>query len=647
MIPPAFLHDLLARTDIVEIVGRYVQLKKAGTTHKGLCPFHGEKTPSFTVSASRQTYHCFGCGVHGNAIGFLMAHSGLRFIDAVKDLAQQIGMQVPEDDATPQERERAAQMKEKQATLSGVLSKACEHYRRQLKASPRAVDYLKGRGLSGEVAAQFMLGYAPDGWRGLASVFARYDDPLLEESGLVINHPADDAARSEPSAGPGQAGLHLPRGSDDVSDAREALSSKRYDRFRDRIMFPIRSVQGEVIGFGGRVLDQGEPQRSCGEDSSAKPVTSQPKYLNSPETPVFVKGRELYGLFEARTALRKHGFALVVEGYMDVVALAQLGFPNAVATLGTACTAEHVQKLFRFTDAVVFSFDGDSAGRRAAQRALEASLPHASDTRSVKFLFLPPEHDPDSFVREHGAEAFEACIAKAVPLSRQLIASASESCDLDTVEGRARLLANAKPLWAALPEGALKRQMLVELAECARDDLEQVKQQWGQPRPSVGVRNTTPFQAPQRKRGRVSQGMASLLDRAIWLLVHHSEAWAGLDGDAHDLLSAQSAPYDALFSAVERSMHEHGALAPAALLAELRASAAADGLGETVLARIAAFHSPGSESDIAFELSLVIAKLRLQAVDDELKLLFESGIDSPDSQRRSRELMLARKRLKT
>ncbi len=601
MIPPAFLHDLLARTDIVEIVGRTVQLKKAGATHKGLCPFHGEKTPSFTVSASRQTYHCFGCGVHGNAIGFLIEQSGLSFIDAVKDLAQQVGMQVPEDDASPQERQRAAEMKDKQATLSGVLAKASEHYRKQLKASPRAVDYLKGRGLSGEIAAHFALGYAPDGWRGLASVFARYDDPLLEECGLVISHPAEE----------------------------EGGEAKRYDRFRDRIMFPIRSVQGDVIGFGGRVLDQGEP-----------------KYLNSPETPVFVKGRELYGLHEARAALRKHGFALVVEGYMDVVALAQLGFPNAVATLGTACTAEHVQKLLRFTDSIVFSFDGDTAGRRAAGRALEASLPHASDTRSIKFLFLPPEHDPDSFVREHGAEAFEERISRAVPLSQQLIAIAGEDCDLSTVEGRAHLLANAKPLWSTLPEGALKRQLLVELAAIGRDDLEQLKQQWGQP-PSAFATRAVATPRPQRRAHRVSQGTANLLDRAIWLLLHRSELWATLDGDAHDLLAAQPAPYETLFGAIERSIHDHGELAPGGLLAELRETATADPAGAAALSRIAAFHDPQPDGDIAQELSLVLAKLRLQAVDEELKLLFESGVDSPDAQRRSRELMHARKLLKT
>ena len=357
MIPPAFVHELLTRVDIVEIVGRSVELKRAGSTWKGLCPFHGEKSPSFTVTPSRQTYHCFGCGVHGNAVGFLMEQHGMGFIEAVRDLAQQAGLSVPEEAGQPGDREEAARQKQKQLTLNDVLARAADGYRRQLKASDRAIAYLKGRGLSGEVAARFGLGYASDGWRGLASVFPSYDDPLLEESGLVIAQP--DEAR------PG--------------DVAEAPSGKRYDRFRDRIMFPIRSVQGAVIGFGGRVLDRGEP-----------------KYLNSPETPVFSKGRELYGLFEARTAIRQRGHALVVEGYMDVVALAQAGFENAVATLGTACTAEHVQKLVRFTDSVVFSFDGDAAGRRAAGRALEASLAHAVDTRTFRFLFLPAEHDPDS-----------------------------------------------------------------------------------------------------------------------------------------------------------------------------------------------------------------------------------------------------------
>ncbi|MDH5709686.1 MAG: DNA primase, partial [Hylemonella sp.] len=374
-IPQSFIQELLARADVVEIVGRTVQLKKGGANFMGLCPFHAEKSPSFTVSPTKQFYHCFGCGKHGDAINFLMEQTGMSFIDAVKDLAQQYGMQVPEEQVSPEERARAAEQREKQATLGDVLEKAGEAWRKQLKNSPRAVAYLKGRGLSGEIARQFGLGYAPEGWRSLASVFPSYDDPLLVESGLVIAH-ADEGGGEE----------------------------KRYDRFRDRIMFPIRNVKGECIGFGGRVLGD-----------------EKPKYLNSPETPVFSKGRELYGLFEARNAIREAGYVLVSEGYMDVVALAQLGFPNTVATLGTACTAEHAQKLFRFTDAVVFSFDGDAAGRRAARRALDAALPFANDVRSVKFLFLPDGHDPDSYIRELGQDAFARCIDEAVPLSRFLI----------------------------------------------------------------------------------------------------------------------------------------------------------------------------------------------------------------------------------
>ncbi|MBA3598822.1 MAG: DNA primase, partial [Methylibium sp.] len=431
MIPQPFIDALLDRVDIVEIVGRHVEIKRAGKDFRGLCPFHAEKSPSFYVIPAKQFYHCFGCGAQGSALRFLTEHVGLDFPEAVRDLAQKVGMTVPEDDSTPEERERARVQKERHATLSEVLGKAGEHWRKQLKASERAIGYLKGRGLTGEIAAHFGMGYAPDGWRGLASVFARYDDPLLSESGLVI------------------------------VQGDEGPEQKRYDRFRDRIMFPIRSVQGEIVGFGGRVLDQGEP-----------------KYLNSPETPVFIKGRELYGLYEARQALRERGYCLVVEGYMDVVALAQLGFPNAVATLGTACTAEHVQKLLRFTDSIVFSFDGDAAGRRAAGRALQAALPHASDTRSIKFLFLPPEHDPDSFVREHGAAAFEHCVEQAVPLSRQLVEVAREGCDLGSAEGRSRFLAQARPLWLALPDGALKRQLLGDLARQGGIEISDLDELW-------------------------------------------------------------------------------------------------------------------------------------------------------------------------
>ena len=533
-IPQSFLQELLARTDVVEIVGRHVQLKKGGANFSGLCPFHAEKSPSFTVSPTKQFYHCFGCGKNGNAISFLMDHAGMTFIEAVKDLAQQYGMQVPEDEASPQDRARAAEQREKQATLSDVLEKAGESYRKHLKANPRAIDYLKHRGLSGEIARQFGLGYAPEGWRSLASVFPNYDDALLVESGLVITNTDEDSGEE-----------------------------KRYDRFRDRIMFPIRNVKGECIGFGGRVLGD-----------------EKPKYLNSPETPVFSKGRELYGLFEARHALRDQGYVLVTEGYMDVVALAQLGFPNAVATLGTACTTDHVQKLFRFTDAVVFSFDGDAAGRRAARKALDGALPYASDVRSVKFLFLPAEHDPDSYIREFGKEAFARCVSEATPLSRFLIDAAREGCDLNSAEGRAHLASNARPLWSLLPDGALKLQLLGEIAELVQLSSRELTALWA-PRPS-GKTTGTPIASGQGggfggQGGRTSSYTAkrnspagrlppsSRADHAARLLLGDCAMWDSLTSEEHALLCALPAPHGPLFSWLESQLHEHGPLPWAAV----------------------------------------------------------------------------------
>jgi DNA primase len=597
VIPPSFIQELLARADIVALVGRHVELKKTGANHSGLCPFHGEKTPSFTVSPSKQFYHCFGCGAHGNAIGFLMEHAGLGFVEAVHELAGEIGMAVPEDQRSPDERERARVAKERQATLGDVLAKAAAHYRKQLKASPRAIDYLKGRGLTGEVAARFGLGYSPDGWRPLASAFAEYDDPLLEEAGLVI-------ARDDGDGGDG----------------------RRYDRFRDRVMFPIRGVQGDVIGFGGRVLDRGEP-----------------KYLNSPETPLFVKGRELYGLFEARSALRERGYVLVVEGYMDVVALAQWGFANAVATLGTACTPEHVAKLFRFTDSVVFAFDGDAAGRRAAGRALEASLPHAGDTRSVRFLFLPPEHDPDSYVRERGAEAFERQIADAVPLSRQLLAHAADGCDAATAEGRARALAQARPLWSALPDEMLKRQLLGELAGMVGLDAGELGRLW-QPRHAPA--RTTAGEARRSARfGQARPGATTLVERALWLLLTRCELWNGLPTRSQDLLAEQPEPYGPMFSLLERSLHEHGPQTASTLLG-LLGDADLGAAAPQVLARVGRLHELADEHDPARELELTLHRLHLQAIEDELTAMFEAGVASGDAEQRGRMLLGERSRLK-
>jgi DNA primase len=529
-IPQTFIQELLSRTDVVEVVGRYVQLKKGGANFMGLCPFHGEKSPSFSVSPAKQFYHCFGCGKNGNAISFLMDHAGMTFVEAVKDLAQQYGLQVPEDDASPQDRARAVEQREKLITLSDVLEKAGTAYRKQLKKSPKAVGYLKGRGLSGEVAKQYGLGYAPEGWRSLASVFPNYEEALLVESGLVI--------------------LNTEEGQDD----------KRYDRFRDRIMFPIRNVKGDCIGFGGRVLGD-----------------EKPKYLNSPETPVFSKGRELYGLFEARNALRDQGYVLVTEGYMDVVALAQLGFPNAVATLGTACTTDHVQKLFRFTDSVVFSFDGDAAGRRAARKALDGALPFATDVRSVKFLFLPAEHDPDSFIRAYGKEAFARYVSEAVPLSRLLIDTVREGCDLNTAEGRAHLASNAKPLWMQLPDGALKLQLLIEFAELVQLSSRELTELWipkpenDKPHGSKSYEKNTDklngyaghkrnhvkgaaFRPQPGNRGQP----ASRADHATRILLGNMAALESLSAEDHALLCELPAPYGTLFTWLESELHEHG-----------------------------------------------------------------------------------------
>ena len=587
-IPQSFIQELLSRVDVVEVVGRYVQLKKGGANLMGLCPFHGEKSPSFTVSPTKQFFHCFGCGKNGNALGFLMDHAGMTFIEAVKDLAQQTGMTVPEDDLSPQDKAKAAAQKQKQSTLSDMLEKAANAYQQQLKVAPKAVAYLKGRGLSGQIAKRFGLGYSPEGWRSLASVFPDYDDPLLAESGLVIVNEED---------------------------------GKRYDRFRDRVMFPIRNIKGECIGFGGRVMGDGTP-----------------KYLNSPETPVFHKGRELYGLFEARDSIHSSGYVLVTEGYMDVVALAQWGFPNAVATLGTACTPDHVQKLFRFTDSVVFGFDGDAAGRRAARKALDGALTYATDVRSIKFLFLPQEHDPDSFIREKGSEAFSVAVANATPLSKFLIEVASEGCDLNSAEGRAHLSSNASPLWRALPDGALKRQLLSELAQMIQLDASELAGLWlqqaeaaatrssprgaasGQPNgsaamPSMGSQGShsafdpegmpSPFEPPKNQgyqkssRARpdgktwqkdssgkwrlVSHGdargasdlgprvqPASRADHAVRLILTNMALWDGLSTEDHSLLSHLPGQHGDIMRWIESQFLDHGPLAWGTLKAELQ-----------------------------------------------------------------------------
>ena len=410
MIPESYIQELLHRIDLVDLIDGYVHLKKAGANYAACCPFHNEKSPSFTVSPSKQFYHCFGCGAHGTAIGFLMEYSGLGFLDAIKELSSRAGMQMPEEES------RRSDDGPRITTLTDAMARAAKYYYEQLKFSATAIDYLKGRGLSGEIAQKFGIGYAPDGWQNLGAAFDDYSVVELQQAGLVIKNE----------------------------------QGRLYDRFRDRVMFPIMNQKGEVIAFGGRVMGDGEP-----------------KYLNSPETPLFEKGREVFGLPQARAALREKNTAIVVEGYMDVVALAQHGVGNAVATLGTATTATHVQKLLRQVDRIVYCFDGDNAGRKAAWRALENSLEALPEQKSIGFVFLPDTEDPDSFVRKQGAEAFDRLITQAMPLSEFMLRELASHCDMTSAEGRARLVAEAKPLLKRLQTTLLRLQLVKRLAEAS------------------------------------------------------------------------------------------------------------------------------------------------------------------------------------
>ena len=410
MIPESYIQELLHRIDLVDLIDGYVHLKKAGANYAACCPFHNEKSPSFTVSPSKQFYHCFGCGAHGTAIGFLMEYSGLGFLDAIKELSSRAGMQMPEEES------RRSDDGPRITTLTDAMARAAKYYYEQLKFSATAIDYLKGRGLSGEIAQKFGIGYAPDGWQNLGAAFDDYSVVELQQAGLVIKNE----------------------------------QGRLYDRFRDRVMFPIMNQKGEVIAFGGRVMGDGEP-----------------KYLNSPETPLFEKGREVFGLPQARAALREKNTAIVVEGYMDVVALARHGVGNAVATLGTATTATHVQKLLRQVDRIVYCFDGDNAGRKAAWRALENSLEALPEQKSIGFVFLPDTEDPDSFVRKQGAEAFDRLITQAMPLSEFMLRELASHCDMTSAEGRARLVAEAKPLLKRLQTTLLRLQLVKRLAEAS------------------------------------------------------------------------------------------------------------------------------------------------------------------------------------
>ncbi|MEK6748795.1 MAG: DNA primase [Pseudomonadota bacterium] len=459
-IPREFIDNLVQRVDIVDVINARVALKKAGANYMACCPFHSEKTPSFTVSPSKQFYHCFGCGAHGTAISFLMNYERLEFIDAVKELAREAGVELPRESHTPR------QDGVDPAALYELLERCAVYYKRQLREHPerkRAVDYFKGRGVSGTIAAEFELGYAPEGWDHLAAALGRdtHTTQLLVQAGMWI--------------------------------LREGKGG--YDRFRERVMFPIRDYRGRVVGFGGRVLDD-----------------STPKYLNSPETPVFHKGQELYGLYQARRALNPLPRVLIVEGYMDVVALHQHDVRYAVATLGTAMTPHHLERVLRYCRDVVFCFDGDRAGRQAAWRALENALPYGRDGVRFSFVFLPEGEDPDSLVRRIGATAFNALVDKATPLSTFFFENLSLEADIRSMDGQARMVERARPLLAKLPEGALRLMMLERLAEWVKLDAHVLM-------PHLAAPATVRHPKPAARSMRGAHHVASPVRRLIALLL--------------------------------------------------------------------------------------------------------------------------------
>ena len=472
-IPQHFIDALIARTDIVELIGTRVPLKKSGREYKACCPFHAEKTPSFWVSPDKQFYHCFGCGKHGTVLGFLMDHDHMAFPEAVEELATRLGLEVPHEGGAERSAARADE------PLYELMASVARYYREQLAREPRARDYLAKRGLTAETLERFTIGYAPNSWNELLRRFGAGDAErqLLAAAGLIIERE---------------------RGSN-----RE--SERYYDRFRDRVMFPIRDARGRVIAFGGRIIDAGEP-----------------KYLNSPETPLFHKGRELYGLFEARRARRNLERLVVVEGYMDAVSLHQSGIDYAVATLGTATTAEHFRRIFRVVPTVVFAFDGDRAGRAAAWRALQQALPEAREGREIRFLFLPHGHDPDTLIAAEGGVAFEQRFAAAVPLSEYLVRELSEQTELGSADGRARFAEHARPLFARVPEGVYRELLLERLAQVVGLTPARLEALWTGAKPDAPSASSPP---PARRsapaRPARGAGRGTLVRQAIIRLLHY------------------------------------------------------------------------------------------------------------------------------
>ena len=570
-IPQPFIDEVLRRTDIVDLISTHVRLKKSGKNYSACCPFHNEKTPSFSVNREKQFYHCFGCGASGNAISFLMQYERREFIDSLQFLAQKAGLTLPETSSGQDETRVSRQ------PLYDILEEAAKFYEDQLRQHPqrrKAVDYLQKRGLTGQVARDWRLGYAPPGWDNLLNALG--DSPekrdLLKQAGLIVHNET--------------------RNSD-------------YDAMRDRIIYPIRDFRGRVIAFGGRVLDD-----------------SKPKYLNSPESPVFHKGEELYGLYETRQARQDLKRIMVVEGYMDVIAMHQAGLPFAVATLGTATSTTHVERLFRTVGDIVFCFDGDNAGRRAAWRALESALPALKDGVSAGFLFLPEEHDPDSLVREEGLDAFQRRLQAAEPLADFLFRHCGEGLRLDSLEGRSRLASLVKPLLEKVPAGVFGQLLWQRLGELTGLNSGQLDA----PRPPVRrqepeddgpedapVMLTRPAPAPYRVRPAMARapGSISLPERAIQLILQKPEAAAPLNLDELE----ERLPLDAaLLLPVIRFCQEHPGATSLSLLGAWTGTVEGDRL--QALAEDASFIP---SLDVEAELQDILAQLAIRALSDRLK----------------------------
>ena len=559
-IPEHFIDELMARVDIVDVIDSRVPLRKAGHEFKACCPFHDEKTPSFTVSPAKQFYHCFGCGAHGTAIGFLMEYEHLDFVTAVEDLAARAGLTVPQEKATDKESSPTA-------PVYASLEQAAVYYQAQLRdhaQAPRAIDYLKGRGLSGEVVARFGVGFAPPGWDNFGR---RLEGPAASRAAL-------------------DAGLLI-----------EGKGKAPYDRFRDRIMFPIRDRRGRVIAFGGRVLSDDDT----------------PKYLNSPETVVFHKGRELYGLYEACKALRRVERLLVVEGYMDVVALAQYGINYAVATLGTAATRDHIERLFRTSHEAVLCFDGDRAGREAAWKAVVTALPVLADGRQLRILMLPEGEDPDSLVRAEGMAAFESRVAAAMPVSVFFFEQLSGGVDMGTLDGRAALVEAARPLLATLPAGAFRQLMTDRLAELSRLQAAAVEGLVGAPPAKKGPR-------ARAATARNARRPLSLVARAIAMLLQHPSLVESVQ--AIDIKELTGQPGVDLLVRLLEILHLDPTLSTGALVERWRGTEA-----EHHLARLAGWELGTPDEGLHLEFQGALDRLLAASARAELARLLEISRD--------------------